>query len=578
MFKKVFKAIVASLFFFVFAQSVNAAVIYTVPETGGFNIGAEFSVDIKIDSEAESINASQATINWPVDILEFVEVSKAGSAFNFWVTDPVLSDTKNSLSFIGGTAKGISGGALQILKVKFKALGAGAASIFITDAAVTASDGKGTNILSKIKEASYTIGATTAQPAVPKPATIESAKPVPQPVRVERKPIVSTKLPQKPVVQVPLYPDETHWYNHLGEIVALWEVPADITQVATVLDHSPNTDPKNIEKELFTGKKFGTLEEGVWYIHVRFKNNIGWGSVTHYKILIDTTAPLPFEIGMDTVASDNPSPQLRFETQDSLSGISHAVIFIDDQNLVEVSGMEFTPPPQSPGKHTVLVRVLDKAGNSAEDDLAFEVLPLPAPTVDFITKTVSQGEPLFVSGKTIPNAFVDFRIVDSKNQEKLTGKIASDGVGGWETSIGVTLPVGKYTFIITARDERGAVSFPVDSPVFQVKPKVIISFGVIDLGWLEILIIVILVGMSVTGIGGWYYISTKKTREVYRVIVGRDIDKLSDILSGCLKELEGVQEQHNSFRSTKAAALINKMKDTVAKIKKYIGQEVRRLK
>lgn len=578
MFKTAFKTIFISLLFFISAQSVDAAVIYAVPETGNFNIGAEFSIDIKIDSEEESINASQATINWPADILEFVEASKTGSAFNFWVTDPALSSAKNSLSFIGGTAKGISGSALQVLKVKFKTLSGGVADISVTDAAVTASDGKGTNVLSKIKGASYTVGATTVQPAASKLAVAESAKPEPQLIRIERKPVPSTKLPQKPIVQVPLFPDETHWYNHLGEVVALWDVPEDVIQIATALDHSPNTDPKNTEKELFTGKKFGTLEEGIWYIHVRFKNNIGWGPVVHYKIAIDTAAPLAFEIGMDTVASDNPSPRLRFETQDGLSGISHATIYIDEQSPVEVSSTEFILPPQSPGKHTVLVRVFDKAGNSAEDDIIFEVLPLPAPTIDFITRTVSQGEPLFVSGKTIPNTFVNFRIVDKKNQERFSGKVVSDGVGGWETSIDVTLPPGKYALIVTARDERGAVSFPIESPKFQVKPKVIISFGVIDLGWLEILIVVILLTASIAGISGWYYISTKKTREVYRIIVGRDIDKLCDLLSGYLKDLEGLQEQHDPSNSAKAAMLIGKMKETVTKMKKYIGQEVSRLK
>ena len=377
---------------------------------------------------------------------------------------------------------------------------------------------------------------------------------------------------------MPLYPDQARWYNHLGEVVALWDVPMDIIQMATALDHSPNTEPKNIETALFTGKKFGTLEEGIWYVHARFKNNIGWGPVTHYKISLDTSAPLPFEIEIDSEASDNPSPKLRFETQDSLSGISRAAVFIDDQSPVDVSSTEFIPSPLAPGRHTALVRVFDNAGNSAEDDITFEVLPLPAPTIDFITKTIQHGEPLFVSGKTLPNTFIDFRVVDGKDQEKLTGTVTSDGVGGWEMSVDATLPTGKYKLIVTARDERGAVSLPVEAPVFQVKPKVIISLGIIDLGWLEILVIAILLVASMTGVGGWYYISTKKTRDVYRIIVGRDIDKLCDLLSGYLKDFEGLQEQHDSSLSTKAAMLAGKMKDTIAKMKKYIGEEVRRLK
>ena len=578
MFKTAFRTIFISFIFFIFAQSADAAVIYIVPETGNFNRGAEFFVDIKIDSEAESINAAQMTLNWPADILEFVEANKSGSSFNFWVSEPVLSDAKNSLSFIGGTAKGISGGALQVLKIKFKTLGAGSANISISDAVVTASDGKGTNVLSKMSGASYTVGATSVQPVPAKPVTAESPKSVPQPVLVQRKAVPSSKLPIKPALQVPLYPDETHWYNHLGEVVALWDVPMDVVQIAAALDHSPNTEPKSIESALLTGKKFGTLDEGVWYIHVRFKNNIGWGPAAHYKIMIDTSAPLAFEVGMDTLASDNPAPQLSFETQDSLSGISHAAIFVDDKSPVEVSSTEFTPSPLSPGRHTAIVRVFDNAGNSAEDDISFDVVPLPAPIIEFFTKTVSQGEPLFISGKTIANTFIDLRIVNDKNQDVFTEIITSDGVGGWETSIASSLPTGKYLLIATARDERGAVSFSAEQPTFQVKPKVIISLGVMDLGWLEILIATMLIVAAATGIGGWYYISNKKTRDMYRIIVGRDIDKLCDLLSGYLKEFEGLQEKHDPSFSAKAAALSGKMKETIAKTKKYIGEEVRRLK
>lgn len=83
---------------------------------------------------------------------------------------------------------------------------------------------------------------------------------------------------------------------------------------------------------------------------------------------------------------------------------------------------------------------------------------------------------------------------------------------------------------------------------------------------------------SGTSIAGWYYISTKKTREAYRIIIGRDIDKLSTLFSDYLQEFAELQEQHDPSRSAKAVALADKMKDAITKMKKYLGEEVEKMR
>jgi hypothetical protein len=140
------------------------------------------------------------------------------------------------------------------------------------------------------------------------------------------------------------------------------------------------------------------------------------------------------------------------------------------------------------------------------------------------------------------------------------------------------LSTGKYTISVIARDERGATSFSTKEESFKVRPKTILSLGFIDLGWFEIFLIAMLMMISGAGLIAWWYISKTKTREAYKIIVGRDIEKLSTLLSGHLKELEGLQELHDPSRSTQATALIDKMKEVVAKMKKYLGEEVSKLK
>lgn len=562
-------------FFFVFVAQVDAATLYLLPESKTFGIGQEFSVDIKVNTEDVSINATQATIRFPTGILELLSADKEGSTFRFWIEEPVISNEAGTLRFIGGTAKGVSGESLQVLKMKFKAKGVGVAELTVTEAVVAAADGKGTNVLSTIEGTSISVGTEVVKPEPP-------PTPVEQPEKVEREPIPAEDLPGEPKLKMSLYPDEKKWYSHLGEVIVLWEVPGDIIKVAASLDQNPNAEPEDIEEELFTGKTFGILEEGIWYIHVQFKNNIGWGSVTHYKIFIDTTTPLPFEIQIDTGVSDNPTPEIKYETQDSLSGISHALIFIDDKDPIESTETVTKLPVQPPGKHTVLVRILDLAGNGVEDDLEFETLPLPTPTIDFVTKTVSQGEFVFASGKAIPNGFIDARVFNKAEQEVFVGVTDTDGLGNWEIIIEESLDRGKYALTATARDDRGAISYPTEPEAVKIRAKTILSIGFVDLGWFEVILIILLLVVSGASIGAWYYTSLKKRRAAYKIIAGRDIDKLTTLLAEDLKELESLaQGSKEGFKERARPEIefrLKSMRDTVGRMKKYLGHELDKLR
>ena len=199
------------------------------------------------------------------------------------------------------------------------------------------------------------------------------------------------------------------------------------------------------------------------------------------------------------------------------------------------------------------------------------------PVVGFLTKTISSDEPIFASGKTLPNTLIEARLVDQKGQESFFEK-KSDELGNWEITINKPLPRDTYTFSVTARDARGATSYPTAPLKFKIIEKPVISFGFIDLGWFEILIILALLIASAASISAWYYVSQKSTREAYRIIIGRDIEKLSTLLSDYLKELKNLQELHDTSRSTQATTIIGKMLDTITKMKKYIGEEVSKLK
>jgi len=573
--------IVCLIFFSFFAVKVDAAVLYFVPETKVFGIGQEFSVDVRIDSEDVFINAVQATINFSNDILELLEVDRMNSTFNFWVEEPVISNEEGVLSFIGGTAKGVAGESLQVLKIRFKAKGVGLAELSISNAVVAASDGRGTNVLSAIVGTSIGVDTEVISPEKITPPAGEPEEPVEKPEKIEREPILAGDLPEAPELRVPLYPDESQWYNHLGEMIVLWELPPDIIGVETKLSQTLDKKLGNIEEELFTGKNFGFLEQGIWYVRVQFRNNIGWGKFAYYKISIDTMPPLSFEIEIDNQVSDNPIPEIKYGTQDSLSGISHTLIFIDGKGPIQSTETSIVLPIQPPGRHVALVRVFDFAGNSVEDDLEFEILALPTPTITFLTKTISEGDLMFISGKTVPNGFVDIKVFDKEGQEVFTEVSTSDGLGNWETVIEKMLVKGEYALTVSARDNRGAVSYPTASQIVKVKARIVLSIGFINLSWLEVFIIGILLIVSVVSASAWYYVAVKKKREAYKIIAARDIKKLCALLTNNVKKLEFQLKDLFDIDLKKKAEIkfyLAKIKDNIIKMKKYLSKEIEKLK
>jgi len=564
------------------AFSVNAAQLYLIPNSANVEPGGSFEMDLKLNTEGESINAAQTTVNFPNDILELVGVSRIDSIFDFWLEEPSVSNQDGTMNFIGGTAAGVQGAALHILTLRFRAFSLGEGDISLSDSVVTANDGEGTNVLFSANGAAVRVAeqAEEVQPEEEPPLEETEEKPeTEEPEIIEREPVPSGQLPPAPEISVPLYPKEGNWYNHLGEVIALWDIPEDVIRVETKIGHSQDRADGTIEENLVTGKSFGILEEGIWYIRVQFKNNVGWGPFSWYEIKIDTTSPLPFEVGIDDAASDNPAPEIFFKTEDSLSGISHVVVFIDGMDsvkTVETTSTSLVLPPQPPGVHVVRVRILDEAGNGIEDDLTFEIIPLPTPTIKFATKSAVQGEPIFVSGRSIPNAFIDLKIFNESGEESLSRTTQSSRVGDWQISIEEVLPRGKYEITATARDERGALSYPTKPLFLNIREEIVFSLGPIDLGWFEIAILIFLLAVAGISEYAWYNVSRERTRAASEVIEGRNIQDLAERLEDDISQLEGrAEEEEGIFSPTVKAEMeyfLKRMKSTINKIKRYLGK------
>jgi len=544
--------------------TASAAILYLSPETQSFGVGQEFTLDLLLDTENVNINAAQAVIHYPPEILEFVSADRAKSIFNFWVEEPAFSN--GALSFIGGTDRDVSGKSLLIFSSRFKTIGAGAAAFTLSDGVVAASDGKGTNALSSIKGASVAISPTEI--SVPAPPLIQE-----QPQKIVREPAPALKLPTSPEVKVNLYPDQSKWYNYFGEVIALWNVPEDVIQVAAAIDQNPNTILTKFDAELFNGRNFGPLKEGIWYVHVRFKNNIGAGPTVHYRLSLDAIPPVDFALSFNEgIATDNPQPTLNFQTNDALSGLDRYELQINSGAAITISAnwSYYQLPLQAPGKHLIRVGAIDKANNVTEGNIEIEIIPIPSPTITLLSKD------FLVRGTAAEEVTIKILVKKKTGDIVAEGVAAADKSGNWEALINQPLKKGQHFVEVTAQDQRGALSLSVKSELFKVREKPLITIagiGITQFWFFAGLLILLLVGF---GVGGFSYRIWRTQLGRKAVVAQRDIAAMSNLLQ---KDIDKILTSYADKRVDEREAaeiefLIKKIKDNLEKTKKYVTENI----
>lgn len=385
------------------------------------------------------MNAAQGVIRIPSDKLEVVSVTKDGSKITLWVQEPGY--TNNSVHFEGVILNpGYTGTSAKLLNITFKVKTSGTAALSFTSGSVLANDGSGTNILGGLGSASFTLGA----------AGEETPKPAPAP----------TGVPGAPVVSSTTHPDSEKWYP-ANDADFEWSLPRDVTDVNFFGDKNPSTNPGEKSDGLVRSHAFEDVEDGTWYFHIRFKNSIGWGAVSHFKFQIDTVKPDHFDI--EIVPSSDPTEprvKLRFDATDATSGIDHYEVSIDGGtplNWVDDGTHIYTTPALEGGDHVIAAKAVDKAGNYLEDSVTVSINPLRAPTFTEYPRELRAGETLAVIGASIPNSKVMVWL-QRESEEAVQQDIQSDSRGEFIFVTDDTRTIGDYLLWARAEDSRGAKS------------------------------------------------------------------------------------------------------------------------
>lgn len=360
----------AIVFFILGTHVVSAADVLIAPATGSYASGQTFTVAVQANPRGDSINAVEAELSFDSDVLSVVSISKDGSAFSLWTTEPTFSNSAGTIAFGGGSPSPFTTQS-NLVSITFRAAAAGTGAVSFSDASVLAADGLGTDVAENTPGATYTIATADVPPPTP-PTTPEEPADVPD---TSDEAITFGDPPRAPEVGSQAFLDTEVWYSDV-EGVFTWDLPFDVTAVrvelATSSDHEPTEefDPP-IESFLLNEEN---AREGVQYLSVQYRNQVGWGAVTNRKIMIDTESPLPFTIDVRPGTRADSFPQLRFEANDETSGIDFYELIIADQEPFVVSPDEaalgYMLRDLEDGTYTVTITAHDRAGNETTSSAA----------------------------------------------------------------------------------------------------------------------------------------------------------------------------------------------------------------
>jgi len=556
------------VFSFLVSSSVQAATLELALEKNITSAKEDIEVIVILNSENQEVNTAQATISFPSNLLAVTKIDRTDSIFSFWLQEPAFDNDKGTISFVGGATSGFKGPSLKIMKIAFRVKGSGAGRLGVTDGAITASDGTGTNVYNTSKGLDINIPTTAEFQAV----KIEQAT---------RAATLAKQLPTVSGVDVPFYPDPTKWNNRSAGFQAKWNISPDTSEAGVSLNKDPKSNPGSSAEGLAGAKVFPALADGIWYLHLRLANNIGWGPTLHYRLAIDTAPPSPFKIESESgLKTNNSTPTINFLSSDLGSGISAYTVRLDGVIATTTKDTTYRFFPLLPGNHQISVVAMDQAGNSTTETLALEILPIASPKITYINRQIVVDEGQITAGGTA-EAGVE-AIIQVKNIDKQTlveQVVPIDSNGNWNVTINKVLSVGNYYLVITSRDKNMASSLPVVSEIVQVKARPMLVLGGLEISqtWFFIILIILLVGSFSAG---WFAYHnwrgqlgrrvTIAERDVVNIFnnLDKDIDKL-------LKDLVTVSSDDNKIAEMEF--LLKKMKESLRKSRRYVLDNIKEI-
>ncbi|MFH0804732.1 MAG: cohesin domain-containing protein, partial [Patescibacteria group bacterium] len=211
-------------------HAAAAATLTVTPVHQEYATGETFLVELHLNSDQQVVNAIQATLTYPADLLEVVEVSRGGSFLTLWAKEPAVDSAAGVISFSGGVPGGsyVVDGKVLTVTFRSRAAGDGEVGIDSVRTSVHLNDGLGTALPLELVTGIYRIN--------------------------------PTKLI---AVNSPTHPNENAWYRTTTFTVQ-WERKAGAAY-SYLLGTNPDVEPDD-QRDATTGLvSYPDLADGVYY-------------------------------------------------------------------------------------------------------------------------------------------------------------------------------------------------------------------------------------------------------------------------------------------------------------------------
>lgn len=268
--KKILYTFLIALFVFGgTADAAYAASLRLSPASGSYASTRTFTVSVLVSSSDQAINAVSGRITFPTDVLQVVSVSKIGSVISFWVSEPSYSNNSGEVRFEGIVPNpGYTGSGGKIISITFRARTPGNALVRLGSAAVLANDGNGTNVLTDLGHAEFTV----TEAPVPEPEPLAPSVPVTPPTATSTDVASSTSTPTttQPIIVPAVTEPVTRFGMPIGPltiIIVLLAVICGLLVLATtylflMAKHAKNSVHKRTEAtEKSLHKAFALLSD-----------------------------------------------------------------------------------------------------------------------------------------------------------------------------------------------------------------------------------------------------------------------------------------------------------------------------
>ncbi len=574
--KFIIKIAALIILLFCLTTVTNAADLRFTPATGSYKIGDVFSVSVLVASTDKAVNAIQSNISFPTDKLTLVSLVKVSQGIGLWVQEPTFSNTNGTASFEGIILNpGYQGVGTNLITLTFRAKAEGNAGLKFSQGAVLANDGLGTNVLTNLGTANFVIGPTPGLLTTPVPVTPTA-------------PIAGT-LPSAIVIKSDTHAEPDNWYAN-SDPEFNWSLPRDVLAVRLLYDRNAASQPSVFYDYRLTEKALPDVKDGAYYFHAQARNAAGWGPVSHFRFQIDTLKPETFEFE-EIPRSDNSEAFVRFSlsASDSGSGIKEYEIKVGDGEAIIIpaqidvengSKTIYQADNLPSGKHTIIARAIDFAGNYLTDYLDIEVESINPPLFTEYPSRIAADEVATIKGRTYLNSEVT--IYYGRNAEReIEQKVTSDDNGEFAFSFDAkSLKNGVYLFSGIVTKQNGVKSLRSDPVIIVVERSWLnrvsnwtVNFLTLFIPMLALLLILILLILS----------SWRQARR-YKYHVRKEVGEAQTTLEKAFDILrEDLQEHLKILEKTKIARaltdeetkIMHRLKSDLNEAEKLVRKEIK---